>query len=146
MATFDKNIIDKIRKYLDDYSEYSPTLFDKTVKELEKGPYDLSVRAIRVELPIELLDGDTIKIDELMLKLKELKDLGHKEIYRDSYEGYFYTYDQRKETIGEASHRILNDYFWPMYKSIGKKQAEIKDKEEKIKKLQEEIARLKNTK
>lgn len=146
MATFDKNIIDKIRKRLDAFSDYSPELFDKTVKELEKSDYDLSARVICVELPLEWLNGDGITIDELIRKLKELKDLGHKTIYRDSSEGYFYTYDERKETIDETSCRILNNYFWPMYKRIENKQAEIKHKEDEIKRLQGEIARLKKIK
>lgn len=146
MATLDKNIIVKIRKHLDAYADYSTELFDKTVKELEKSDYDLSARVIRVELPLEWLNGDAIEIDKLIHKLKELKDLGHKEIYRDSSEGYFYIHHERKETIDETSYRIRNDYFWPMYKRIENKQAEIKHKEDEIKRLQGEIARLKKIK
>ena len=146
MATLDKNIIDKIRKHLDIFSDYSPELFNKTVKALEESDYDLSARMIREESWLQLFDDDAINIDELIHDLKELKDQGNKEIYRDSSEGYFYIYDERKETTAETMHRILNDYFWPMYKRIEGKQAEIKRKEDEIKRLQGEIARLKKTK
>ena len=146
MATLDKNIIDKIRKHLDVYSDYSPELFNKTVKELEKSDYDLSARVICEEIALEWLDGDGITIDELIRKLKKLKDLGHETIYRDSGESCFYIYNERKETIDETSHRILNDYFWPIYKRIENKQAEMKHYKDEIKRLQDKLELLEKIK
>lgn len=158
MANIDKDILEYIRSnyvakdsryyglYIDDKNA---KFFDDAVRRIEKlsGCYNYALgycRATRDKcLDKELLYND---IDAAIEYLERIKSEGYTSIDEewDSYESYdVYAYKESVETIEEAAERIFKEYIYPKVREMKENEDVILKKEAEIKRLKDEINKLK---
>lgn len=161
MAKIESKVLDCIRReYVDKCGRYygvyvdddNVRFFDDAVKETERISdaygYQLYCRSVTRKECIdkELLYND---IDTAIEYLEKIKSEGYTSIDEewDSYESYdVYAYKDGIETVGEAAERIVKEYIYPKVRDMAKRDKEIRMKEDEIKRISEEINRLKKGK
>lgn len=158
MVNIDKDILEYIRNnYVDKKGRYyglyiddkNAKFFDGVVRKIEKlsGCYNYALGYCRVTrkkcLDTELLYND---IDAAIEYLEKIKSEGYTSIDDewDSYESYdIYAYKESVETIEEAAERIFKEYIYPKVCEMEKNEDEVLKKEAEIKRLKDEINKLK---
>lgn len=158
MVNIDKDILEYIRNnYVDKKGRYyglyiddkNAKFFDDAVRKIEKlnGCYNYALGYRRVTrkkcLDTELLYND---IDAAIEYLEKIKSEGYTSIDDewDSYESYgIYAYKESVETIEEAAGRIVKEYIYPKVRDMAKNEDEVLKKEAEIKRLKDEINKLK---
>ena len=158
MAKIESKVLDCIRReYVDKCGRYygayiddkNAKFFDGVVEYLERISdaygYQLYCRPVTRKkcFDKELLYTD---IDTAIEYLKKIKSEGYTSIDEewDSYESYgVYAYKDGVETVEEAAHRIFKNYIYPKVRDMAKRDKEIREKEDEIKRISEEIDRLK---
>jgi hypothetical protein len=158
MVNIDKDILEYIRsnyvakdgRYYDIYiDDDNAKFFDDAVRKIEKlnGCYNYALGYRRVTrkkcLDKELLYND---IDAAIEYLEKIKSEGYTSIDEkwDSYESYdVYAYKESVETIEEAAERIFKEYIYPKVRDMAENEAEVLEKEAEIKRLRDEINKLK---
>ena len=161
MAKIESKVLDCIRsEYIDKCGRYygiyvdddNVRFFDDAVKETERISdaygYQLYCRPVTRKkcFDKELLYTD---IDTAIEYLKKIKSEGYTSIDEewDFYECYdVYAYKKGVETVEEAAHRIFKDYIYPKVRDMAKRDKEIREKEDEIKRISGEIDRLKKGK
>lgn len=154
----DKDILEYIRsnyvakdgRYYDIYiDDENAKFFDDAVRKIERlnGCYNYALGYRRVTrkkcLDKELLYND---IDAAIEYLEKIKSEGYTSIDEewDSYESYdVYAYKESVETIEEAAERIFMEYIYPKVRDMAENEAEVLEKEAEIKRLRDEINKLK---
>lgn len=158
MAKIESKVLDCIRRdYVDKCGSYygayiddkNAKFFDGVVEYLERISdaygYQLHCRPVTRKkcLDADLLYGD---IDSIIEYMKKVKSEGYDtmDTVLTTYESYdVYAYKKGVETIEEAAERIFKNYIYPKVRDMAKRDKEIREKEDEIKRISEEIDRLK---
>lgn len=153
LACIRRDYVDKCGRYYGIYvDDGNVRFFDDAVKEVERISdaygYGLYCRPVTRKECIdkELLYND---IDTAIEYLKKIKFEGYNSIDEewDSYESYdVYAYKDGIETVEEAAERIVKKYIYPKVRDMAKRDKEIRMKKDEIKRISEEIDRLKRGK